>query len=54
QAREVVAYCSERLARFKAPARVFSVERFPLTASGKIRKVELRQMAVEGRLTPIA
>jgi len=52
--KDVAAYCGERLAKFKTPAQVFAVDRFPLTASGKIRKVELRQMAVEGKLTPIA
>lgn len=54
QAKELATYCGERLAKFKAPVRVFAVERFPLTANGKIRKVELRQMAAEGKLTPVA
>jgi fatty-acyl-CoA synthase len=53
-AAEVAAHCSARLAKFKAPTKVFAVEAFPLTANGKIRKVELRQMAREGKLNPVA
>jgi fatty-acyl-CoA synthase len=49
----IAAHCAERIAKFKAPARVFSVESFPLTANGKIRKVELREMARDGKLAPL-
>ena len=42
-----------RIARFKLPTRFFRVEAFPLTASGKIRKVELRQLAQDGRLVEL-
>jgi len=52
-AAEIAAHCAERLAKFKAPAKVFAVEAFPLTANGKIRKVELREMARDGKLAPI-
>jgi len=47
-------FCDGRIARFKIPARFFAVEEFPLTASGKIRKSELRRMAAAGELTPLA
>ena len=43
-------FCAGRIARFKVPARYFRVESFPLTASGKIRKTELRDMAGAGAL----
>lgn len=43
-------FCEGRIARFKVPARWFRVGSFPLTASGKIRKTELREMAAAGAL----
>ncbi len=46
-------FCDGRIARFKIPAAFFAVEQFPLTASGKIRKTELRRMAAAGELTPL-
>ena len=46
-------FCAGRIARFKVPARWFRVEAFPLTASGKIRKTELREMAASGALEPL-
>ncbi|UGY94296.1 AMP-binding protein [Streptomyces gobiensis] len=39
---EVVEYCEGRLARYKVPQRVRVVDSFPMTVSGKVRKVELR------------
>jgi fatty-acyl-CoA synthase len=39
----LVAWCGERLARFKVPKYVRLVEAFPLTASGKIQKFRLRE-----------
>jgi fatty-acyl-CoA synthase len=47
---ELQALCAERIAKFKVPAVIFTVERFPLTPSGKIRKVELRDWAREKRM----
>ena len=44
-ASDLQALCASRIAKFKVPAVIFTVERFPLTPSGKIRKVELRQWA---------
>lgn len=40
-------YAIERIARYKVPKHVFFVEEFPLTASGKVQKFKLREMAVE-------
>jgi fatty-acyl-CoA synthase len=47
------AFCAERIARFKVPARLYRVDAFPLTASGKVRKVQLRAMAEAGTLTAL-
>ncbi len=52
-AADIAAYCGPRMARFKIPAKFFAVTSFPMTASGKIRRKQLREMAAEGRLTPI-
>ncbi len=40
---ELAEFCHARIARFKVPAIFCSVEQFPLTASGKIRKRELQE-----------
>jgi fatty-acyl-CoA synthase len=39
-------FCEGRLARYKIPKYVHVVERFPLTVTGKVRKVEMREMAL--------
>lgn len=44
---DVQEYARARMARYKAPRHVFFVEQFPLTASGKIQKYKLREMAAE-------
>ncbi|MBW5480461.1 AMP-binding protein [Streptomyces bambusae] len=41
----VRAFCDGRLARFKIPRYVHVVDAFPMTVTGKIRKVEMRAMA---------
>jgi len=38
----LIAFCAERMARFKVPRTVTFVDDFPRTASGKVRKVDLR------------
>ena len=52
-AHELKALCDGRIAKFKVPAMFYRVDRFPLTPSGKIRKVELRQWAKENRMEPL-
>ena len=47
---ELQSLCAARIAKFKVPALIFVVERFPLTPSGKIRKVELREWAAAQRM----
>ena len=40
-------FARARIARYKAPKHVFFVDEFPQTASGKIQKYKLRDMAKE-------
>ena len=44
---QIIAYCRGKVASFKIPRHVVFVDDFPMTASGKIRKVELRADAAE-------
>jgi acyl-CoA synthetase (AMP-forming)/AMP-acid ligase II len=46
-------FCDGRIARFKIPSRFFRVTSFPMTASGKIRKTALRELALAGKLEPM-
>ncbi len=43
----VRAYCQGKLAHFKIPRYVHIVDGFPMTISGKVRKIEMREAAVE-------
>jgi len=43
---ELVAWCREQMANFKAPRRIEIVESLPLNASGKVLKIELRERVV--------
>ena len=44
---EVKEYCQGKIARYKIPRYVQIIEGFPMTASGKIQKYKLREMAIE-------
>jgi fatty-acyl-CoA synthase len=44
---DVQEYARARMARYKAPKHVFFIDEFPMTASGKIQKYKLRDMAKE-------
>lgn len=44
---EIKAYYKENVAFFKIPKYVWIMDEFPMTASGKIQKFVLRDMAVE-------
>ena len=50
---DVIDFCRGKVASFKIPRHVLFIEEFPMTASGKIRKVELREDA-KARLQPAA
>ncbi|MFD8231747.1 AMP-binding protein [Streptomyces sp. NPDC059696] len=45
---EVRAFCEGRMAHYKVPARVRILDSFPMTVSGKVRKVELRERFADG------
>ncbi|GAA4894784.1 AMP-binding protein [Streptomyces coeruleoprunus] len=40
---EITAHCRDRLAHYKIPRRLEILDAFPMTVSGKVRKVELRE-----------
>ena len=40
------AFCREQLAHYKIPRYVHVVDEFPMTATGKVRRVEMREQAV--------
>ncbi|MDR3187982.1 MAG: AMP-binding protein [Prevotellaceae bacterium] len=44
---ELARYCKGRIATFKTPKYWKFVEEFPMTAAGKIRKVEMREIATK-------
>jgi fatty-acyl-CoA synthase len=44
---DVKEFCRARAARYKCPAHVFFVDAYPLTASGKVQKYKLREIAKE-------
>lgn len=40
-------FCTGKLAHYKIPRYVLLVDEFPMTVTGKIRKVEMREVSVE-------
>ena len=44
---ELIAFCRDGLPSFKCPRKVVFTDAYPVTATGKIRRVELRDMAAE-------
>ena len=46
-AAELIEFCRGKLASFKIPRHVLFVKEFPMTSSGKVQKVRLRQVAIE-------
>ena len=45
---DIIAYCTERLAKFKCPTSVTRMETIPRNPSGKVLKTELREPYWEG------
>ncbi|WP_134701518.1 AMP-binding protein [Ammoniphilus sp. YIM 78166] len=43
---EVKAFCEGRIARYKIPYYIHIVQEYPMTASGKIQKYKLRELAI--------
>jgi fatty-acyl-CoA synthase len=46
-AERIKAFCDGRLAHYKVPRYVHIVDGFPMTVTGKVRKVEMRELAVD-------
>jgi fatty-acyl-CoA synthase len=46
-AERVREFCTDRLAHYKIPRYVHVVDGFPMTVTGKVRKVEMRERAIE-------
>jgi fatty-acyl-CoA synthase len=44
---EILDYCKGKIAHFKVPRFIKFVEEFPMTVTGKIRKVEMRTVSIE-------
>jgi len=44
---EIAEFMKDKTAKFKIPDRVITMEDFPRTASGKVQKFKLRDMAVQ-------
>ena len=44
---DVIDFCRGRIARYKTPKYVAFIKEYPMTASGKIQKYKLREMAAE-------
>jgi len=44
---DVISFCRGKIASFKIPRHVVFVDEYPMTASGKIKKVMLKEMAIE-------
>ncbi|MCG0313189.1 MAG: AMP-binding protein, partial [Calditerricola sp.] len=43
---EVRAYCEGKIAHYKIPKYIKFVDEYPMTASGKVQKYKLREMAI--------
>jgi fatty-acyl-CoA synthase len=44
---EIIEFVKNGLSRYKAPRYVHFLDNYPMTASGKIQKYKLREMAIE-------
>ncbi len=51
---EIRAYCSGQIAHYKVPRYVTFIREFPMTASGKIQKFKLRELAIVELHLPVA
>ena len=49
-ARNLFDFCKANMASYKKPIRYFFVESLPRTASGKVRKAALEELAEKGEL----
>ena len=40
---EIIDFCKDQITHFKVPRHIRFVEEYPMTVTGKIRKVEMRE-----------
>ena len=45
-AQDVRAFCTGSLAHYKIPRYIRLVEAFPMTVTGKVRKIEMREVSI--------
>jgi fatty-acyl-CoA synthase len=50
---EIIAYCTQRLARHIVPKDVVFIDRLPMNAHGKIVKAELKKLAAQPTSEPV-
>ena len=50
---DVQSHCAGKLAKFKIPAKVYQIDLFPMTASGKIQKNKLRDLIENSQLVEL-
>jgi fatty-acyl-CoA synthase len=43
---DILDYCRGKIASFKVPRHILIIPKLPMTPTGKVRKVELRQQAM--------
>jgi fatty-acyl-CoA synthase len=46
-AEAIVAFCTDRIARYKIPRYILFVDEFPLTVTGKVQKYKMRERSIE-------
>jgi len=46
-AEDIAEFCTGKVARYKIPRYVHVTEEFPMTVTGKVRKVEMREKSVD-------
>jgi fatty-acyl-CoA synthase len=46
-AADIAAFCDGKMAHYKIPRYVHIVDEFPMTVTGKVRKAQMREEAVE-------
>ena len=43
---DILAFCRGKIASFKIPRHIIFISRLPMTSTGKVRKVDLREQAL--------
>ena len=44
---EIKSYCKGKIAHFKIPKRIWFVDEFPMTVTGKLQKFRIREIVIE-------